>query len=180
MIAVISKLNNVSSHNFSRSIQACSENSENPKPSSTKCHLNHEPYPCHVERGDSGPEINCRIIGTETLLARSQDLLRLYLPACLRAAYELLGSHPFRKLDILILPRCYSGLGLASPSLVIFSHKLLTLRFDLCLTKRILDLYHILDHKSWLKKICFKLLITNPVNFQRFACFHESNESLVL
>jgi hypothetical protein len=123
MIAVISKLNNVSSYNFSRSIQACSENSENPKPSSTKCHLNHEPYPCHVERGDSGPEIDCRIIGTETLLARSQDLLRLYLPACLRAAYELLGSHPFLKLDILILPRCYSGLGLASPSLVIFNHQ---------------------------------------------------------
>jgi hypothetical protein len=32
--------------------------------------------------------------------------------------------------------------------------------------------------ESWLKKILFESLITNPVNFQRFACFHKSNESL--
>ncbi len=36
----------------------------------------------------------------------------------------------------------------------------------------------IVDHESWLKKIPFDLLVTNPVNFQRFACFYESNKSL--
>jgi hypothetical protein len=51
-------------------------------------------------------------------------------------------------------------------------------RFVLCLTKRILDSYRIVDHKSWLKKIRFESLVTNPVNFQRFACFYESNKSL--
>ncbi len=43
---------------------------------------------------------------------------------------------------------------------------------------RILDLYRIVDHESWLKKIRFELLVTNPVNFQRFTCFYESYESL--
>jgi hypothetical protein len=51
-------------------------------------------------------------------------------------------------------------------------------RFVLCLKKRILDSNRIVDHESWLKKICFELLITNPVNFQRFTCFYESNKSL--
>jgi hypothetical protein len=51
-------------------------------------------------------------------------------------------------------------------------------RFDSCLMIRILDSYRIVDHESWLKKICFESLITNPVNFQRFTCFYESNESL--
>jgi hypothetical protein len=43
---------------------------------------------------------------------------------------------------------------------------------------RILDSYGSVDHKSWLSKIRFQSLVTNPVNFQRFACFYESNESL--
>ena len=42
----------------------------------------------------------------------------------------------------------------------------------------ILDSYRIVDHESWLLKIRFDSLVTNPVNFQRFACFYESNESL--
>ncbi len=43
---------------------------------------------------------------------------------------------------------------------------------------RILDSYRIVDHKSWLQKIGFESLVTNSVNFQRFTCFYESNESL--
>ncbi len=43
--------------------------------------------------------------------------------------------------------------------------------FDLCLIKWILDLYHIVDHESWHKKIRFELWITSPANFQRFNLF---------
>jgi hypothetical protein len=43
---------------------------------------------------------------------------------------------------------------------------------------RILDSYRIVDYESWLQKIGFESLVTNSVNFQRFACFYESNESL--
>ncbi len=51
-------------------------------------------------------------------------------------------------------------------------------RFVSCLTKRILDLYRIVDHESWLSKIRFESLVTNPVNFQRFACFYKSLQIL--
>ncbi len=54
-------------------------------------------------------------------------------------------------------------------------------RFNLYPTIRILqilDSYRIVDQKSWLLKIRFESLVTNPVNFQRFTCFYESNKSL--
>lgn len=39
----------------------------------------------------------------------------------------MLGSHPFDRLDILILPRCYSALGLASPNLMFLSQSLFSI-----------------------------------------------------
>ncbi len=44
-------------------------------------------------------------------------------------------------------------------------------RFNLCLTKQILDLYHVVDHKSRHKKIHFESWITNPANFEIFNLF---------
>jgi hypothetical protein len=95
----------------------------NPSIITTKstCLQKHEPYPCHVERGDVGPIIPCRLIGPESLVCLAKVDWSVYIPACLTAAYDLLGPHPFCKLDIVILPRCYSGLGLASPSLMFVS-----------------------------------------------------------
>ena len=87
----------------------------------------HEPYPCHIQRGDSGPILPCRIFGPPSLISQialSQSW-KQYIPACLQASYELLGSHPFSKLDLLFLPRCFSGLGLASPNLIFLSPSLL-------------------------------------------------------
>jgi hypothetical protein len=55
--------------------------------------------------------------------------------------------------------------------IVSWSQILTPKRFNPCLTKQILDLYRIMDHESWLKKICFESLIRNPVNFQRFSLF---------
>ena len=58
-----------------------------------------------------GPILPCRLIGCENLVENVLDFWTLYLPLCLESAYELLGPHPFQKLDIVIVPRCYSGLG---------------------------------------------------------------------
>ena len=104
----------------------CRIGETNSLPTSVQCNDIHEPYPCHVMRGDSGPYLPCRIFGPPQLIRQIQasKAWNLYLPACLQAAYELLGSHPFSKLDLLFLPRCYSGLGLASPSLVFLSQSL--------------------------------------------------------
>ena len=87
----------------------------------------HEPYPCHIQRGDSGPLLPCRIFGPPHLISQisSSKAWKQYIPACLQASYELLGSHPFSKLDFLFLPRCFSGLGLASPNLIFISPSLM-------------------------------------------------------
>ena len=57
----------------------------------------------------------CRLIGCENLIKNVLDFWTLYLPLGLESAYELLGPHPFQKLDIIIVPRCYSGLGKTMP-----------------------------------------------------------------
>ena len=41
-----------------------------------------------------------------------------------------------------------------------------------------MDSYRFVGHESRFKKIRFDSLVTNPVNFQRFARFYESYESL--
>ena len=90
------------------------------------CDNIHEPYPCHIQRGDSGPYLPCRIFGPSRLIKqiRRSTAWNVYIPACLEAAYQMFGSHPFSKLDLVFLPRCFSGLGLASPSLVFLSQSL--------------------------------------------------------
>ena len=85
------------------------------------CQKLHEFYPCHITRGDVGPILPTRIIGPESLANRAHKKWKDYLVACLESAYELLGPHPFTKLDLCIVPRCYNGLGLASPSLMFVS-----------------------------------------------------------
>ena len=89
------------------------------------CRDLHEPYPCHIQVGNFSPLLPTRLIGPEPLVQRAFQLWKDYIPACLESAYQLLGPHPFTKLDIVIVPRCYSGLGLASPSLMFISQSLL-------------------------------------------------------
>ena len=110
----------------------------NMKANEKKCVNIHEPYPCHIERGDSGPLLPCRIFGPSNLISQITSSLswQQYLPACLQASYELLGSHPFSKLDLLFLPRCFSGLGLASPNLIFLSPSLLVNRGQVCRISR--------------------------------------------
>ena len=72
-----------------------------------------------------GPILPTRIIGPEWLVNRAAKRWEKYIPACLESAYNLLGPHPFTKLDICIVPRCYNGLGLASPSLMFVSQSLI-------------------------------------------------------
>jgi hypothetical protein len=61
--------------------------------------------------------------------------------------------------------------------IVSWSRILTPKRFDSCLTKWILDLFSYRGSQILTLKDFFESLITNPVNFQRFACFYESNES---
>ncbi|KAI8513685.1 metalloaminopeptidase [Branchiostoma belcheri] len=51
----------------------------------------------------------------------------------LAAAYDVLGPHPLPRLDVLVVPRCFASLGLASPHLMLVSQSLLAGDGSMCL-----------------------------------------------
>lgn len=53
-----------------------------------------------------------------------EHLLQL-IPQCLSAAYSTLGTHPFSRLDVLIVPSNFSSLGMASPHIIFLSQSVL-------------------------------------------------------
>lgn len=72
----------------------------------------HEDYPCRSTAYNQ-PVIPLRIFAPELLLSVAVRVLNDYLPACLQAAFNCLGPHPFHRLDLLVLPRCFASLGFA-------------------------------------------------------------------
>ena len=47
-----------------------------------------------------------------SVIERAADELLGYAPEFVEAACELLGPYPFRRLDMLILPKCFACMGL--------------------------------------------------------------------
>jgi len=84
-----------------------------------RCHGQHEDYPCHVDAGDRGPLLPCRLAFPSGLAVGEH--IQQYIRAAMRASRDVMGPHPFPRLDIVVLPRCFSGLGLASPHLIFLS-----------------------------------------------------------
>ncbi|KAG8595955.1 hypothetical protein GDO81_001684 [Engystomops pustulosus] len=64
------------------------------------------------------------------------------LPKCLEAAYSVLGTHPFSRLDILIVPSNFSSLGMASPHIIYLSQSLLSGRNQLCVSRVCHEIAH--------------------------------------
>ncbi|XP_060072314.1 aminopeptidase O-like isoform X2 [Ylistrum balloti] len=76
--------------------------------------------------------IPCRLFCASSLMdAASQEIGR-YMGSCLRAAYNTLGPHPFRRLDIVVVPSSFDSLGMASPSMLYLSQSLLVGDFSMC------------------------------------------------
>ncbi|XP_030851550.1 aminopeptidase O isoform X2 [Strongylocentrotus purpuratus] len=92
---------------------------------SSQSHCNHDEWPCRMGCYDQ-PIIPSRIIAPPSILDAAVKEFSSYLPKCLYAVFRLLGPHPFSRLDVLILPRCFASLGLASPSLIFLSQSLLS------------------------------------------------------
>ena len=65
-----------------------------------------------------------RFIGPEAVVERTHEAVSRYLPSCLTAAQDLLGKYPLARLDVLLVHRSFSGLGLASPHLLFLSPSL--------------------------------------------------------
>ncbi|KAK6188693.1 hypothetical protein SNE40_004821 [Patella caerulea] len=73
----------------------------------------------------------CRLFLPESLKDAGEEL-SVYLPSCMEAVKDILGPHPFQRLDILIVPECFDSLGMASPSLLFLSQSVLSRDYSMC------------------------------------------------
>ncbi|KAK3090011.1 hypothetical protein FSP39_008484 [Pinctada imbricata] len=84
----------------------------------------------------SPPDISERTIPYRVFLPRmlheSAPELHSYLPLCLQIVTDILGSHPFQRQDVLVVPRCFDSLGMASPSVLYLSQSVLAGDFSMC------------------------------------------------
>ena len=54
-----------------------------------------------------------RLFCSRQLKERSKSVLGEYLPCCMLAAQRMLGTYPFHRLDVLVVPACFDSLGMA-------------------------------------------------------------------
>ena len=61
------------------------------------------------------------VLGPKALVDKTFPVVSSYISHCLSAAQSVLGTYPLPRLDIVIVHRSFSGLGLASPHLMFLS-----------------------------------------------------------
>ncbi|XP_063085119.1 aminopeptidase O isoform X9 [Cavia porcellus] len=78
----------------------------------------HTEYPCRFQDAVATTQetIPHRVFAPGCLEGVCQETLVRLLPACLLAAHAVLGTHPFSRLDVLVVPANFSSLGMARPS----------------------------------------------------------------
>lgn len=81
----------------------------------------HGEYPCRFQNASAATQeiIPHRVFAPVCLEGACQETLLRLIPSCLSAAHSILGTHPFSRLDILIVPANFPSLGMAryaSPS----------------------------------------------------------------
>uniref|UniRef100_A0A4W2G7U4 Aminopeptidase O (putative) n=1 Tax=Bos indicus x Bos taurus TaxID=30522 RepID=A0A4W2G7U4_BOBOX len=78
----------------------------------------HMEYPCRFQKASATTQkiIPHRVFAPACLKGACQETLLPLIPPCLSAAHSVLGTHPFSRLDILIVPANFSSLGMARPN----------------------------------------------------------------
>ncbi|XP_042308165.1 aminopeptidase O isoform X2 [Sceloporus undulatus] len=104
----------------------------------------HVPYPCRFQdpAATSQLVIPHRIFAPPCLQKSCEEILLQLIPQCLSAAYALLGTHPFSRLDVLIVPSNFSSLGMASPHIIFLSQSTLSGGGHLCGTRLCHEIAH--------------------------------------
>ncbi|XP_017286785.1 aminopeptidase O isoform X2 [Kryptolebias marmoratus] len=87
----------------------------------------HGDYPCRFAERSAWSQwvIPHRVFSPVCLLQKAQAGVLKLLPRCLAAARDVLGVHPFPRLDVLIVPAGFSSLGMASPHIIFLSQSVL-------------------------------------------------------
>lgn len=88
----------------------------------------HVEYPCRFQDASAATQeiIPHRVFAPLCLEGACQEALLWLVPPCLSAAHSVLGTHPFSRLDILIVPANFPSLGMAR---YVFQHGTWSTRF---------------------------------------------------
>nr|KAF6483365.1 hypothetical protein HJG63_001942 [Rousettus aegyptiacus] len=75
----------------------------------------HVEYPCRFQNASATTQeiIPHRVFAPMCLKGACQETLLRLIPPCLSAAHSVLGTHPFSRLDVLIVPANFPSLGMA-------------------------------------------------------------------
>ncbi|XP_062456322.1 aminopeptidase O isoform X5 [Rhea pennata] len=94
----------------------------------------HVEYPCRFQNPAARLQavIPYRVFAPCCLMESCKELVLQLIPQCLSAAYTTLGTHPFSRLDVLIVPSNFSSLGMASPHVIFLSQSVLPGGRHLC------------------------------------------------
>ncbi|XP_023400468.2 aminopeptidase O isoform X11 [Loxodonta africana] len=104
----------------------------------------HMEYPCRFQNVSTTTQdiIPHRVFAPVSFRDVCQETLLQLIPACLSAAHSILGTHPFSRLDVLIVPANFPSLGMASPHLIFLSQSTLTGSSHLCGTRLCHEIAH--------------------------------------
>ncbi|NWW91154.1 AMPO Aminopeptidase, partial [Rhynochetos jubatus] len=104
----------------------------------------HVEYPCRFQNPAARLQavIPYRVFAPWCLMERCEEHLLQLIPRCLSAAYTTLGTHPFSRLDVLIVPSNFSSLGMASPHIIFLSQSVLPGGSHLCGTRLCHEIAH--------------------------------------
>nr|KAF6432974.1 hypothetical protein HJG59_001954 [Molossus molossus] len=75
----------------------------------------HVEYPCRFQNASAATQeiIPHRVFAPGCLRGACQEMLLQLVSPCLSAAHSVLGTHPFSRLDVLIVPANFPSLGMA-------------------------------------------------------------------
>ncbi|XP_033092488.1 aminopeptidase O isoform X4 [Trachypithecus francoisi] len=104
----------------------------------------HMDYPCRFQNASATTQeiIPHRVFAPVCLTGACQETLVQLIPPCLSAAHSVLGTHPFSRLDVLIVPANFPSLGMASPHIMFLSQSILTGGSHLCGTRLCHEIAH--------------------------------------
>ncbi|XP_032297417.1 aminopeptidase O isoform X1 [Coturnix japonica] len=104
----------------------------------------HMEYPCRFQNPAATLQrvIPYRVFAPLCLMEHCEEHLLQLIPQCLSAAYSTLGTHPFCRLDVLIVPSNFSSLGMASPHIIFLSQSVLPGGNHLCGTRLCHEIAH--------------------------------------
>ncbi|XP_044517315.1 aminopeptidase O [Gracilinanus agilis] len=104
----------------------------------------HVEYPCRFQNPSTASQavIPYRVFAPECLQHCCEENLLQLIPQCLSSAHSTLGTHPFTRLDVLIVPANFASLGMASPHIIFLSQSVLPGGTNLCGTRLCHEIAH--------------------------------------